>query len=330
MRKLEGFMLRGLHLFACAVAFVGTALGSALAEGSYPSRPITIVVPFSAGATADLLTRMTAEKLRSILGQTVIVENRTGGGGNIGAEYVAKAAPDGYVLLSGAQLTFSINHLLNPKLNFDPRALEPVSILAQYPTLVVGRADLPANNVTELLAYARANPGKLNYASQGTGQIGHLTFEGLKQAANVDMVHVPYRGSAPALNDMLGGQVDVIADTPLATLPHIRAGKLKLLAVGAPQRLPEFPNVQSLAEVVPGFESETWMGVAAPPGTPKDIVRTVSDAIAKALQMPDVKARITELAAEPRGTTPEEMGKLIRQSLERWGPVVVSGKITAE
>jgi tripartite-type tricarboxylate transporter receptor subunit TctC len=189
---------------------------------------------------------------------------------------------------------------------------------------------LPVNSVTELMAYARDNPGKVNYASQGTGQIGHLTFEGLKQALKVDMVHVPYRGSAPALNDLLGGQVDVIADTPLATLPHIRAGKLKLLAVGSTKRLPEFPTVESLAEVVPGFESETWMGVAAPPGTPKEIVRTVSDAIAKALQMPDVTTRISELAAEPRGTTPEEMGSLIRQSLERWGPVVTGAKITTE
>jgi tripartite-type tricarboxylate transporter receptor subunit TctC len=323
-------MVRSLRLLACTAAFACIGVAFASAQTGYPTRQITIVVPFPAGATADLLTRMTAEKLRSILGQTVIVENRTGGGGNIGTEYVAKAAPDGYVLLSGAQLTFSINHLLNPKLAFDPRALEPVSILAQYPTLVVGRANLPANTMTELLAYARANPGKVNFASQGIGQIGHLTFEGLKQAAKVDMVHVPYRGSAPALNDLLGGQVDVIADTPLATLPHIRAGKLKLLAVGGTQRLPEFPAAQSLAEVVPGFESETWMGVAAPPGTPKEIVRTISDAIAKALQMPDVKARITELAAEPRGTTPEEMASLIRQSLERWGPVVVSGKITAE
>jgi tripartite-type tricarboxylate transporter receptor subunit TctC len=323
-------MFRRLFVVFCIAT--GLCLGSDLARAqtSYPTRPITIVVPFAAGATADLLTRMTAEKLRGILGQTVIVENRTGGGGNIGTEYVAKAPPDGYVLLSGAQLTFSINHLLNPKLAFDPRALEPVSILAQYPTLVVGRANLPVNTVTELIAYARANPGKVNFASQGIGQIGHLTFEGLKQAANVDMVHVPYRGSAPALNDLLGGQVDVIADTPLATLPHIRAGKMKLLAVGSTKRLAEFPAVESLAEVVPGFESETWMGVAAPPGTPKEIIRSVSDAIAKALQMPDVKTRISELAAEPRGTTPEEMASLIRQSLERWGPVVTGAKITTE
>jgi tripartite-type tricarboxylate transporter receptor subunit TctC len=323
-------MVGTLRLLACTAVFAFAGVGSGFGQAAYPNRPITIVVPFSAGATADLLTRMTAEKLRSILGQTVIVENRTGGGGNIGAEYVAKAPPDGYVLLSGAQLTFSINHLLNPRLGFDPRAFEPVSILAQYPTVVVGRANLPADNAAELIAYARANPGRVNYASQGTGQIGHITFEGLKQAAKVDMVHVPYRGSAPALNDLLGGQIDVIADTPLAALPHVRAGKLKLLAVGSAQRLAEFPAVQSLAEVVPGFESETWMGVAAPPGTPKEIVRTISDAIAKALQMPDVKARITELAAEPRGTTPEEMAKLIQQSAARWGPVVVSGKITAE
>jgi tripartite-type tricarboxylate transporter receptor subunit TctC len=300
------------------------------AQTAYPSRPITIVIPLAAGATADTLTRMVADRLRGILGQQIVIENRTGAGGNIGAEYVAHAAPDGYTLLSAPQLTFSVNHLLNPKLTFDPRALVPISVLATYPSLLIARADLPAKNIPELIAYAKANPGKLSYASQGKGQIGHLTMELFKSLTGVDMVHVPYRGSAPALNDMLGGQVDVIADIPLATVPYIQSGKLKLLAPASAQRLPLFPDIATVAETIPGFESNTWMALAAPPGTPKEIAKKVSDAVAEAIRMPDLNARIREAMIEPEGTTPERMAEMIRESHDRWAPVIVSAKITIE
>jgi tripartite-type tricarboxylate transporter receptor subunit TctC len=299
-------------------------------EPGYPSRTVTIVVNVPPGGTADTLARVVADKLHRILGQSFIVESRGGGGGNIGAELVAKASPDGYTLLCAPQGTYSVAHLLYPKLAFDPRALEPVSVLAKYPTVVVARAGLPVDDMAQLIAYASANPGKINYASQGKGQIGHLAFEMLKKLANVDMVHVPYRGSAPALNDMLGGQVDVMADTLLATAAHVRAGKLKLLGVGSSKRLGAFPAVQAVAEVVPGFEAVTWMAIAAPPGTPKEITGKLSVAIAEAVHMPDVRARISDLQAEPYGSTPDEMAEVVRQGTERWQPVILSAHISID
>ena len=310
-------------------SLVVIAAGPLRAETDYPARLVTIVVPLSAGGPADLLARMVAEKLRGLFGQQVLVENRAGGsGGTVGAEYVAHAAPDGYTLLNAPQLSFSINHLLNPNLAFDPRAFEPVSVLATYPTVLFGRADLPAGSFAELIAYARAHPGKLNCGSQGKGQIGHLTLEAIKLAAKVEIVHVPYRGSAPAINDLLGGQIDILPDTPLVGLQHVRAGKLKLLAVGGHERLKAFPDVAILAEVLPGLYSDTWVAIAAPPGTPAAITAKISAAIATAIRMPDVSRRIVELEAVPFGSTPDQMRELIRQSAERWGPVVTAAKIT--
>jgi tripartite-type tricarboxylate transporter receptor subunit TctC len=207
-------------LGAVLAVLVAFGLGPASAQNtSYPTRAITIIVPFPAGGTADMLPRIVAEKLRVTFGQPVVIENKPGASGNLGAELVFRAAPDGYTLLNAPQLSYSINHLLNPNLNFDPRGFEPVSVLATYPTVLFARADLPANNLAELIAFARANPGKLTYASQGKGQIAHLTMEALKLMAKVDILHVPYRGSAPALNDLLGGHVDVLPDNLLARSP---------------------------------------------------------------------------------------------------------------
>jgi tripartite-type tricarboxylate transporter receptor subunit TctC len=311
-------------------ALLASPVQAAATDAAYPSRAVTIVVNVPPGGTADTLARVVADKLHAILGQSFIVENRGGGGGNIGAELVAKAPADGYTLLCAPQGTYSVAHLLYPKLAFDPRALEPVSVIAKYPTVVVARSGLPVDDMAQLVAYARANPGKINYASQGKGQIGHLAFEMLKKMANVDMVHVPYRGSAPALNDMLGGQVDVMADTLLATAAHVRAGKLKLIGVGSSKRLDAFPQVQAVAEVVPGFEAVTWMAIGAPPGTPNEIARKLSAAIAQAVHMPDVTARISDLQAEPYGSSPDEMADLVRQSTERWQPVIVAAKISID
>ncbi|PWT91709.1 MAG: ABC transporter substrate-binding protein [Proteobacteria bacterium] len=304
--------------------------GAAHAE-TYPSRPITMVVPLPAGGPADILTRLVAEKLRGAFNQQVVVENRAGGaGGLVGTESVFRAAPDGYTLLVAPQLTFSVNHLLFPKQSFDTRNFAPVSVIARYPSVLLGRADLPANSTAELVGYARANPGKINYGSQGKGQIGHLTMELIKYLAKVDMVHVPYRGSAPALNDLLAGQIDVLPDLLLASKQHILAGKIKLLGVGSSERLAAFPAIPTLAEALPGAYSDTWMAVAAPPGTPAEITRMLSAAIGQGVRAPDASARITDLQAEPMGSTPDEMRELIRQSTERWGPVIEAAKITSE
>jgi tripartite-type tricarboxylate transporter receptor subunit TctC len=315
-------------LGAVLVAF---GLGPARAQNtSYPTRAITIIVPFPAGGTADMLPRIVAEKLRVTFGQPVVIENKPGASGNLGAELVFRAAPDGYTLLNAPQLSYSINHLLNPNLNFDPRGFEPVSVLATYPTVLFARADLPANNLAELIAFARANPGKLTYASQGKGQIAHLTMEALKLMAKVDILHVPYRGSAPALNDLLGGHVDVLPDNLLAGLQHVKSGKLKIIGVGSHERMPGLPDVATFAEVVPGLYSETWMAISAPPGTPKEITGKLSAAIAEAINKPDTNQRIRELEAMPFGSTPDQMRDFIKQSMDLWAPVVTAAKITNE
>ena len=321
------------RLVCCGVGAVILFMGAATiarADDAYPTRTITIVVPFPPGGTADLLPRLVAEKIRPMLGQTVIVENKSGASGNIGLESVARSAPDGYTLLNAPQLSFSVNQLLNPALPVDPRTLEPVSVLATYPTVIYVRASLPVNSLAELIAYAKANPGKLTYASQGRGQIGHLTMEGIRLKADLNILHVPYRGSAPAMNDLLAGHVDLLADNLLAGMQHVKSGKLKLIAVGGKDRLKAFPNVATMAETLPGFYSETWMAIAAPPGTPKAITHKLSAAIAKAIQSPDLQERFHKLEAEPLGSTPEQMAAMIKESHDQWAPVITKANIKIE
>jgi tripartite-type tricarboxylate transporter receptor subunit TctC len=311
-----------------------TALGggaAAAAPATYPTRTITIVVPLSAGGTADILARVAAAELHEALGVSVVVENRPGGaGGLVGAESVFRSPPDGYTLLCAPQLTYSVANVMHPKLAFDTSTFEPVSVLASYPSILLARHDLAVGNTAELIAYAKANPDKLNYGSQGPGQIGHLAGEQLSRMADIKMMHIPFRGSAPAITALLGGQIDVLLDLLPATKPHIQSGKMKLLAVASLYRLKAFPQVPTVDETLPGFEADTWMGIAAPPGTAQDIVDTLSDTIGKSFRKPDVKSRIEALDVEPRGTTPAEMRELIRQSSERWTPLIRDAKITVE
>ena len=321
-----------LRPFSPAAAIVSAVLqiSQAAAQSDFPARNITIVVPFPAGGTADLLPRIVATQMKNINDKTVIIDNKPGASGNIGALVVSRAQPDGYTLVSAPQLTFSVNHLLHPNLPFDPLKFQPVSVIATYPTVLFARADLPVNSFTDLIAEARAKPGKLTYASQGTGQIGHLTMEAIKMAAKIDILHVPYRGSAPAINDLLGGQIDLLADNMLSGLPHVQSGKFKILAVGSHQRLPDFPDVPTFNEVVPGIYSDTWMAIAAPPGTPKAIVDLLSNRIAAAIKSPDVTRRIRELQATPYGSTPEQMSDMIGISRERWEPIIKAGNFTSD
>ncbi len=300
-----------------------------LAQSDYPNKQITIVVPTPPGGTLDLITRLASEKLRGILGQPVVHDYKPGAGLNIGAAYVAHAAPDGYTLLSAPQLTYNAD-LLSAKLPYDPRTLEPVTVMVGYPNVVVARPNLPANNFAELLAYARAHPDELTYASQGNGQISHLTFELLKLMTNVKLRHVPYRGSAPALTDIMGDQVDLLADNQFSTDGYIAAGKMKLLAVTGKERLSSYPDVPAVAEFVPGFVSDTWLAIGAPPGTPKEITKKLSEAFAQALRMPDVQAKLAEARAEIVASTPERMREIVRESRERWEPVVKAANIRIE
>ena len=315
----------------CGISLLAGAGGAAQAQTNFPNRPITMVVPLPAGGTADLLCRFAAEKASTLLGQQMVVENRAGGaGGRVGTESVLRSPADGYTVLCAPQLTYSITHLVFTKAAFDTRAMEPVSVLATYPLIVLARAGLPANNMSELIAYAQANPGKINYGHQGKGNTGHLLGELLMLKGNFRMTEIPYRGSAPAINDLLAGNIDIVPDYLLANKQNIDAGKLKFLATGSRERLKDYPNVATLAETLPGVYADTWMGVAAPPGTPKEIVKKISDAIGQAFQTPDLRARILALEAEPLGSTPEQMRDIIKASTEQWGPVVQAAKISVE
>lgn len=317
--------------FAAVFAIALAASAAQAQSNGFPNRNITLVVPLPAGGTADILARIAAEQIKNKLGQNVIVENRAGGGGGlVGTESVFRSAPDGYTLLCAPQLTYSIMNTLNPKVSFDISKFEPVSVLAYYPVIMLVKGDLPVNSMKELIDYAKANPDKLNYGSQGNGQIGHLAMEQLKLTTGTKMVHVPFRGSAPAITDLVTGNIEVLPDLLPATKQLIEAKKIKAIAVAGPSRIPALPNLPTVAETLPGFEADTWMGVAAPPGTPKEIVQKLSDAIREAFATPEVKARIAALDVEPRGTTPEEMAAMIRTSAERWAPVIRNAKITVE
>jgi len=233
----------GMSLLACASV--------AQAQTSFPNRPITMVVPLPAGGTADLLCRFAAEKASSLLGQQIVIENRAGGaGGRVGTESVLRSPPDGYTILCAPQLTYSITHLVFTKAAFDTRAMEPISVLATYPLIVLARVGLPANNMPEFLAYAQANPGKVNYGHQGKGNTGHLLGELLMLKGNFRMTEIPYRGSAPAINDLLAGNIDIVPDYLLANKQNIDAGKLKILGTGGRERLKDYPNVATLAETL--------------------------------------------------------------------------------
>src|SRR5215468_11799971 len=318
-------------LAALATIALAVTAAPAAPQSDFPNRAITMVVPLPAGGTADILARIAAEQLGRALGQTVVVENRPGGaGGLVGTEQVFRANPDGYTILCAPQLTFSVAPILNPKMTFDPGTMEPVSVLAAYPAVILVRPDLPVNSMAELLAYAKANPGKLTYGSQGRGQIGHLTAEQIMYVTKTEFLHVPFRGSAPAITALLAGQIDVLPDILPATKPHIDAGKMKLIAVASAERLKAYPNVPTIAETLPGFEADTWMGVVAPPGTPKEIAKKISDAIGDSFRQPDVNARVAALMVEPLGTTQDGMRELIRKSAERWTPVIKAANIRFE
>ena len=323
-------MRAALQRFAGGFALCALLAGPAWTQG-FPTRPITMVVPLPAGGTADLLCRFAAEKATAHLGQQVVVENRAGGaGGRVGMDQVMRAAPDGYTLLCGTQLMFSITHLVFTKSQADARTMEPISVLATYPLIIITKAALPANNMKEFVDYARANPDKVNYGHQGKGNTGHLLGELIMMKTSIKMTEIPYRGSAPAINDLLAGTIEMVPDYLLANKQNIDAGKLKFIATASEQRLKDYPNVQTVAETLPGVTSTTWMAVAAPPGTPKEITQKISDAIGQGFREADLRARILRLEADPLGSSPEQMRELTRQSTETWAPVVKARNIAVD
>jgi len=320
-------------LFAFSLSVLASIPVEAAAQQAPPafqaSRPIRIVVPFPPGGVSDALGRLIGDKVTAILGPSLIVENRGGASGNIGAEAVWRAEPDGYTLLMAPPHIFTINPYIF-KMSFDVAAFVPVTIIAAYPNVLIANAKVPANTLAELIAYARANPNKLNYASQGSGTSSHLSGEMLKTLANLQMVHVPYKGTGPAVADLLTGQVDLMFVHLASTLAHVKSGKMKLLATGGQARLAGFPEIPAINEQIPGFASETWMGLVAPPKTPPEIAARLAAAVAEAIREPAAQKRLADMNIMPVANTPAQMAAVIRQDVERWKPVIEKSAIKVE
>jgi tripartite-type tricarboxylate transporter receptor subunit TctC len=321
-KKEEVLNLRN-HLRALVFgSLIGLAPAIAVAQDDYPNRPIKIIVPFTAGSAPDILARILGERLQAKWGQPVVAEARLGATGNIGAEVVARAEPDGYTLLVSPPPPLVISQHVYRNLHFDPNTFVPVSIIATMPNVLVVRPELGVASVPDLIKLAKERPGKLTYGSPGVGGTPHLSAEMLKTFAGIDMVHVPYRGTTPVLTDMFGGRIDLTFANPIDTLPHIREGKLKAIGVGSPTRSALLPDVPTIAETLPGFLSTTWYAVVASPKTPPAIVAKLSAAVAEALKAPEVAARLRDLNATPVGSSPADAVKLFAEERERWGKVV--------
>ncbi|HXW49608.1 MAG TPA: tripartite tricarboxylate transporter substrate binding protein, partial [Xanthobacteraceae bacterium] len=290
-----------------------------------------MIVPFPAGGTADVMPRVIAERLSRKWGQSIIIENHTGAGGNVGAEIAAKSEPDGYTLLASPPPPLVINQNLYPHLDFDPSRFVPIVVMGRVPNaLVVNPDKIPANSVNDFVAYAKANAGTVTDATQGNGTTSQLTSAMFQTAANVKLQNVLYRGSAPALNDLVAGNVDCMFDNLGVSLQLVKAGKLKLLAVASPTRMASLPDVPTIAETLPGFASVTWYAVVAPPGTTAAIVDKVNAGINDALQDPDIQRRLADLSAEPVGGTPQATDDYLKQEAERWKNVIVSAHVTLD
>jgi tripartite-type tricarboxylate transporter receptor subunit TctC len=312
--------LLGLGLSALALT---TLTSGALAE-SYPDKIIRFVVPYPPGGASDVTARIIGQKLTEAWGQQVVVDNHPGANGNIAAELVARAPADGYTMLMGNVGPNAISAGLYPNLTYNVvTSFAPVTLTTTVPIVLLVNPSLPVKNVKELIAYAKANPNKLNFASAGNGSSNHLTGELFKSTTGIDIVHVPYKGDAPALTDVMGGQVSMMFTTVVAAMPHIKSGKLRALAVASAKRTASMPDLPTIAESgVPGFDSSSWGGILFPAGTPKEIIAKMHDAVVKILAMPDVKERLSSLGAVAVGNTPEEFGSYIKSETVKWSKVI--------
>jgi tripartite-type tricarboxylate transporter receptor subunit TctC len=314
-------------ILAACILVAGT--GAAPAQ-DFPTRAVRIIVPFPAGGTADIVPRVVGDLLSRKWGQPVIIENRTGAGGNIGAEAAFKTDPDGYTLLSAPPPPLVINQNLYPRLNFDPTQLVPIVVMVRVPNSLVVTPKFPARSVAEVIAQARLNPGKVTSATQGNGTTSHLTSEMFQMMAGVKLQHVPYRGSAPALADLVAGNVDIMFDNLGVSLALVKGGQLRLLAVATPGRLSALPDMPTIAETLPGFESAAWYAVVAPPRTPAPIVDKINADINAVLRQPEMLPHLAEWSAEVIGGTPQATAAYMRAEVERWNKVIKAAGVKLE
>jgi tripartite-type tricarboxylate transporter receptor subunit TctC len=321
-RHLAGFALAAAALLAGA---------SNLSAQAWPTKSVRMIIPFPAGGSADTLARLLGQKLTERLGQPFVADNKPGAGGNIGTDLAAKSAPDGYTFLMGVS-SIAIAPSLYANLSWDPvKDFSPVALIASTPNILVVHPDVPAKNVQELIALAKTKPGQLNYASGGNGATNHLAGELFKRMTATDIVHIPYRGNPLAVIDVLNGQVAMMFDFMITSLPHVKAGKLRPLAVTGYQRSPQVPDLPTVAEAgVPGYEASTWFAVMAPTGTSADVVRKLNAEINAVLKLPDVLERLSTLGAQPLGGTSEDVSKLLRTDLTKWSEVVRGANIKIE
>jgi tripartite-type tricarboxylate transporter receptor subunit TctC len=312
----------------CLVAALET--GAALAQTQFPAKPIRIIVAYTPAGTTDILARAIGRKFTDAWSQPVIVENRPGANGNIGTEVAAKSPADGYTLLMGTAGTHGINPGLYPKLPYDAvKDFAPVSLTAIVPNIVVVNNTLPVKTVKELIAYGKANAGKLSFGSPGIGSTGHLSSELFKSMTGVDMVHVAYKGSAPTLQDLMGGQLQLVIDNIPPYLPQVKAGKIRALAVTSAKRSPAAPELPTVAEAgVKGYDASSWFGLFAPAGTPSEVVAKLSSETQRILNMPDVRDRLLELGAQPAGNSPEEFAQFVQDEIAKWAKVIRNANVT--
>jgi len=320
-----------LSIRSFLLAAIGGLFALTLQAQSYPSKPVRVVVPYPPGGPTDIVARVLFQQVAENTGQQFLIDNRAGAGGNIGAEAVAKAPADGYTLLIGTT-AHAINMSLFKSLNYDvQKDLAPVSLLTQGPLVLVTHPQFPANSIKELIDMAKAKPGSLNFASSGNGQSTHLSAELFNSMAGIKMVHVPYKGSAPALGDLMSGQVGIMFDTTLSAMPFVKAGKLKALGVTSPQRTPAAPDVPTIAESgLPGYEVFAWNGVLVPAGTPKAIVAQLNEEIRKAMQLPQVREKFSAQGFAASWNTPDQFGVFVRNEVEKWARTVKASGATLD
>ncbi|VFR30601.1 Tricarboxylate transport protein TctC [plant metagenome] len=316
-------------LAAClGAATLATVPLAAQAADKWPTKPLRLIIPFAAGGNTDVVARLIAPHIEKAVGQTVVVENRPGAAGNIAAEFVAKADADGYTFLMGTVGTQAINYSIYKDIRFKAADFAPVTLVASVPNVLVVTPSMPVKSVKELIEYGRKNPGKLSFASSGAGSSIHLSGEMFKSREKIDMVHVPYKGSALAVTDLIGGQVNLMFDNLPTSLPHIQTGKLRALAVTSAQRSTNLPDVPTMAQAgVPNFEAGSWFGVLAPRKTSPDIIARIDDAIQKAMAQPEMQKRVVELGAVPMVKGPKDFDAFIGTEIEKWKAVVKDANI---